>query len=64
MGLGIISKRDPAAFSKAIMKIDANYEYFVRKVDEFSPKLKWDFIAEQHRAIYQAPPLKEGIKKL
>jgi glycosyltransferase involved in cell wall biosynthesis len=63
-GLGIISKRDPAAFSKAIMKLDANYEYFTRNVDQFSPKLKWDFIAEQHAAIYHSSAVKKGIKKL
>jgi glycosyltransferase involved in cell wall biosynthesis len=54
MGLGIISKRDPNAFTQTIMKMDANYEYFKRSVCEFSPKLKWDFIAEQHAAIYQS----------
>jgi glycosyltransferase involved in cell wall biosynthesis len=64
MGLGIISKRDPAAFSKAIVKIGTNYEYFKRNVDEFSPKLKWDFIAEQHKAIYRSSAFGEGIKKL
>jgi glycosyltransferase involved in cell wall biosynthesis len=63
-GLGIISKRDPAAFSKAIMKVEANYEYFTRNVDEFSPKLKWDFIAEQHAAIYYSSAVKKGIKKM
>src|SRR5215210_2560291 len=63
-GLGIISKRDPDAFSKSIMKIDASYEYFTRNVDEFSQKLKWDFIAEQHAAIYYSSGVKKGIKNL
>jgi glycosyltransferase involved in cell wall biosynthesis len=64
MGLGITSKREPAEFSKAIMKIDANYEYFKSKVDEFRPKLKWDFIAEQHAAIYYSAALKKGTQKI
>jgi glycosyltransferase involved in cell wall biosynthesis len=54
MGLGITSKRDPIAFTQAIMKIDKHYEHFKRSVDELRPKLKWDFIAEQHAAIYQS----------
>jgi glycosyltransferase involved in cell wall biosynthesis len=64
MGLGVISRRDPAAFSKAIMKVDANYEYFTRNVDKFSPKLTWDFIADQHAAIYHSLAIRKGIKKL
>jgi hypothetical protein len=46
------------------MKIDASYEYFTRNVDEFSQKLKWDFIAEQHAAIYYSSGVKKGIKNL
>jgi glycosyltransferase involved in cell wall biosynthesis len=64
MGLGMISKRDPTAFSNAIIKIDANYEYFMRNVQEFRPKLKWEFIAEQHLDIYQSGTIKQDIKRL
>jgi glycosyltransferase involved in cell wall biosynthesis len=64
MGLGIISKREPIAFREAIMKIDTNYEYFTRNVNEFRPKLRWDFIAQQHAAIYQSAAVKHDLQKL
>jgi glycosyltransferase involved in cell wall biosynthesis len=64
MGLGIISKREPIAFREAIMKIDTNYEYFTRNVNEFRPKLRWDFIAQQHAAIYQSAAVKHDVQKL
>jgi glycosyltransferase involved in cell wall biosynthesis len=64
MGLGIISKREPIAFTEAIMKLGTNHEYFTRNVNEFRPKLRWDFIAEQHAAIYQSAAVKQGVQKL
>ena len=64
MGLGMISEREPTGFAKAIMKIDANHEYFKRNVDEFRPKLRWDFVAEQHAAIYQSAAVKQDLQKL
>jgi glycosyltransferase involved in cell wall biosynthesis len=64
MGLGMISEREPNAFAKAIMKIDANHEYFTRNVDEFRSKLRWDYVAEQHAAIYQSSAVKQDLKKL
>jgi glycosyltransferase involved in cell wall biosynthesis len=64
MGLGMISEREPTGFAKAIMKIDANHEYFTRNVDEFRSKLRWDYVAEQHAAIYQSSAVKQNLKKL
>jgi glycosyltransferase involved in cell wall biosynthesis len=64
MGLGIISKREPIAFTEAIMKIDTNFEYFTRNVNEFRPKLGWEFIAQQHAAIYQSAAVKHDLQKL
>jgi glycosyltransferase involved in cell wall biosynthesis len=64
MGLGIISKREPIAFTEAIMKIDTNHEYFTRNVNDFRRKLRWDFIAEQHAAIYQSAAVKHDLQKL
>jgi glycosyltransferase involved in cell wall biosynthesis len=64
MGLGVISKREPIAFTEAIMKLGTKHEYFARNVKEFRPKLRWDFIAEQHAAIYQSSTTKEGVQKL
>jgi glycosyltransferase involved in cell wall biosynthesis len=64
MGLGIISKREPIAFTEAIMKLGTKHEYFTRNVNEFRPKLRWDFIAEQHAAIYHSAAVKQGVQKL
>jgi glycosyltransferase involved in cell wall biosynthesis len=64
MGLGIISKREPIAFTEAIIKIDRNHEYFTKNVNDFCPKLRWDFIAEQHAAIYQSAAVKHDVQKL
>jgi glycosyltransferase involved in cell wall biosynthesis len=64
MGLGIISKREPIAFTEAIMKIDTNLQYFTRNVNEFRPKLRWDFIADQHAVIYHSAAVKQNLEKL
>ncbi len=64
MGLGMISEREPSGFAKAIMKMQANLEYFTRNVDGFRPKLRWDFVAEQHAAIYQSAAVKQDLQKL
>jgi glycosyltransferase involved in cell wall biosynthesis len=64
MGLGIISKREAIPFTEAIMKVDRNHEYFTRNVNEFRQKLRWDFVAEQHAAIYQSAAVKHDLQKL
>jgi glycosyltransferase involved in cell wall biosynthesis len=64
MGLGIISKREPVAFTEAIMKMETNHDYFKRNVNEFRPKLRWDFIAEQHAAVYQSAAARRDLQKL
>jgi hypothetical protein len=46
------------------MKIDTNLEYFARNVNEFRPKLRWDFVAEQHAAFYQSAAVKHDLQKL
>lgn len=57
MGLGIISKRQPRAFTEAILRISAEHERFTANVNEFRPKLRWDYVAGQHAALYQSAAL-------
>lgn len=64
MGLGIVSSRQPAAFTEAILRIGADYERFTTNVNKFRPKLEWDYVAGQHAAIYQSAALKHDIQKL
>lgn len=54
MGLGIATKRDPRKFEKAIAKLDSDYENYAKRVGEFSKKLRWDYVARQHLAIYES----------
>ena len=64
MGLGIVSSRQPAAFTEAILRIGADYERFTTNVNKFRPKLEWDYVAGQHAPIYQSAALKHDIQKL
>ena len=61
-GLGIIVKRKPAAFAKASKTLDTNYNIYVRKVNSFRRKLKWDRIATQHVELYKKV-LSSSVKK-
>jgi glycosyltransferase involved in cell wall biosynthesis len=61
-GLGIIVKRKPAALAKALKTLDTNYNIYVRKVNSFRKKLKWDRIATQHVELYKKV-LSSSVKK-
>jgi hypothetical protein len=52
MGLGITVKRNPQEFSKALMNLNNNYEYYVKNVILFKEKLKWYNIARNHISLY------------
>jgi glycosyltransferase involved in cell wall biosynthesis len=51
-GLGITVKRNPRAFSDGIKKLERNYSYYAQNVDKFKEKLKWDFVASEHKSVY------------
>jgi glycosyltransferase involved in cell wall biosynthesis len=53
-GLGIIVKRKPSAFSDAIKEIEINYPFYIKNVDKFKQKLKWSFVASEHRSVYSS----------
>lgn len=52
-GLGIIVKRKPAAFAKALKTLDRDFNIYLREVYSFRKKLKWDLIAMQHVELYK-----------
>jgi glycosyltransferase involved in cell wall biosynthesis len=51
-GLGITVKRNPKEFSKALVNLNNNYEYYAKNVILFKEKLKWFNIARNHISLY------------
>ncbi|HET7148924.1 MAG TPA: glycosyltransferase family 4 protein [Candidatus Nitrosopolaris sp.] len=52
-GLGITVKRKPDAFANGLRTLAKDYDTYVREVNKFKEKLKWDLIATQHSALYE-----------
>jgi glycosyltransferase involved in cell wall biosynthesis len=61
-GLGIVVKRRPNEFAKAIKKLEANYSQYYKRIEEFNKELTWDNVALQHFALYNAVLGNTGIK--
>lgn len=53
MGLGITVKRDAEAFEKSLLELGTNYPVYLKAVESFKNKLKWDHIANMHNQIYE-----------
>ena len=53
IGLGLAVKRNPRAFTEALTKLETNYEFYLKNVNVFRAKLRWDFIARSHMEIYE-----------
>jgi hypothetical protein len=53
-GLGITVRRNPTAFSRRIKEIEKNYSYYAQNVDSFKEKLKWSFVASEHKSLYSS----------
>lgn len=53
-GLGITVRRNPLAFSKAIKKLEENYSYYTHNIEKFKQRLKWDYVANEHKSIYSS----------
>jgi glycosyltransferase involved in cell wall biosynthesis len=53
-GLGVMANRTSEDFSKGLATLDRNYERYRDAARAFSPKLRWDFVATQHAAIYRS----------
>jgi glycosyltransferase involved in cell wall biosynthesis len=52
-GLGITVKREPDAFANGLRTLANDYDTYVREVNKFKEKLKWDLIATQHSTLYE-----------
>lgn len=52
-GLGISVSRNANEFSRALLKMDKDYDYYKRNVDFFKQKLKWKNIADAHKSLYR-----------
>jgi glycosyltransferase involved in cell wall biosynthesis len=61
-GLGIVVKRRPNEFAKAIKKLEVNYSQYYKRIEEFNKELTWDNVALQHFALYNAVLGNTGIK--
>jgi glycosyltransferase involved in cell wall biosynthesis len=51
--LGIVTRREPHSFEKALVELDKNYGSFESAVNEFRQKINWSVIARQHHLIYK-----------
>jgi glycosyltransferase involved in cell wall biosynthesis len=52
-GLGITVKRKPDEFVDGLGTLAKDYDIYVKKVNSFREKLKWDVIARQHALLYE-----------
>jgi glycosyltransferase involved in cell wall biosynthesis len=52
MGLGITVKRNARAFSNSLIDLDGNYLAYLKSVESFKNKIKWDYVASMHARIY------------
>jgi glycosyltransferase involved in cell wall biosynthesis len=53
-GLGLTVKRSSTAFSKGLEDLNIDYSKYIKAVNTFKHKLKWNYIAKQHISIYEA----------
>jgi glycosyltransferase involved in cell wall biosynthesis len=52
-GLGVTTDRNAAAFSKALLRLDRDYERYADAVGEFSKEITWQQVADEHLALYK-----------
>lgn len=53
IGLGITVSRNAEEFSRALSKMDNQYESYKLNVDRFKRKIVWTKIAEMHKMLYR-----------
>ncbi|WP_148685675.1 glycosyltransferase family 4 protein [Candidatus Nitrosocosmicus hydrocola] len=51
-GLGIVAKRKPNEFAKAIKKLESEYLQYTQRIEMFNSELTWDNVALQHFDLY------------
>jgi len=52
-GLGIVVKRRPNEFARAIKKLESEYLQYTQRIERFNTELKWDNVALQHFDLYR-----------
>jgi glycosyltransferase involved in cell wall biosynthesis len=53
LGLGLSVKRKPSYFSNALLELEQKMEKYKKSVQEFSTKLTWSEVANQHIHLYE-----------
>jgi hypothetical protein len=53
MGLDITVKRTDRAFANALIELDDNYLAYLKAVQSFKNKIKWDYVASMHTQLYE-----------
>jgi glycosyltransferase involved in cell wall biosynthesis len=52
-GLGVTVKNQPDAFADGLRTINNHYDTYIKRVNDFKKKLKWDVIATEHALLYE-----------
>ena len=52
-GLGLTVKNKPDAFADGLRTINNHYDIYIKRVNDFKEKLKWDVIATEHALLYE-----------
>lgn len=52
-GLGIVVKRRPNEFAKAIKKLESEYLHYTQRIENFNKELTWENVALQHFDLYR-----------
>jgi glycosyltransferase involved in cell wall biosynthesis len=52
-GLGITVRRNASAFSKALVRLERNYDRYAETVEDFKKEIAWPEIAKQHAELYR-----------
>jgi glycosyltransferase involved in cell wall biosynthesis len=52
-GLGVTVKNKPDAFADGLRTINNHYDIYIKRVNDFKKKLKWDVIATEHALLYE-----------
>jgi glycosyltransferase involved in cell wall biosynthesis len=52
-GLGIVVKRRPNEFAKAIKKLESEYLQYTQRIERFNNELTWENVALQHFDLYR-----------
>lgn len=52
-GLGVTVKNKPDAFAYGLRTVNNQYDTYIKRVNDFKERLKWDVIATEHALLYE-----------